>query len=29
VRRAAENLGIVVLPSLIDATGLQVWEAEP
>ena len=29
VRRAAEELGMVVLPAFIDTTGLQVWEAEP
>jgi D-glycero-alpha-D-manno-heptose-7-phosphate kinase len=28
VRRAAAELGMLVLPSLIDNTGLQVWEAE-
>jgi hypothetical protein len=28
VRRAAEDLGMVVLPALIDTTGLQVWEVE-
>jgi galactokinase/mevalonate kinase-like predicted kinase len=26
VRRAAEDLGMQVLPALIDTTGLQVWE---
>jgi D-glycero-alpha-D-manno-heptose-7-phosphate kinase len=29
VRRAAEDLGMLVLPALIDTTGLQVWEVEP
>jgi D-glycero-alpha-D-manno-heptose-7-phosphate kinase len=29
VRRAAEDLGMLVIPSLIDSTGLQVWEVEP
>ncbi|HKI34245.1 MAG TPA: hypothetical protein VKA46_20500 [Gemmataceae bacterium] len=28
VRRAAEDLGMLVLPALIDTTGLQVWEVE-
>jgi D-glycero-alpha-D-manno-heptose-7-phosphate kinase len=28
VRRAAEDLGMLVLPSQIDTTGLQVWEVE-
>jgi hypothetical protein len=28
VRRAVVELGMVVLPSLIDTTGLQVWEVE-
>jgi D-glycero-alpha-D-manno-heptose-7-phosphate kinase len=28
VRRAAEDLGMLVLPSLIDTTGLQVWGVE-
>lgn len=28
VRRAAENLGMTVLPAFIDTTGLQVWEAD-
>jgi D-glycero-alpha-D-manno-heptose-7-phosphate kinase len=28
VRRAAEELGMLVLPAFIDTTGLQVWEAE-
>jgi D-glycero-alpha-D-manno-heptose-7-phosphate kinase len=28
VRRVAEDLGMMVLPSFIDSTGLQVWEAE-
>jgi D-glycero-alpha-D-manno-heptose-7-phosphate kinase len=28
VRRAVVELGMIVLPSLIDTTGLQVWEAE-
>ena len=28
VRRAAEDLGMMVLPSLIDTTGLQVWEVK-
>jgi D-glycero-alpha-D-manno-heptose-7-phosphate kinase len=28
VRRAAEDLGMMVLPALIDSTGLQVWEVE-
>jgi D-glycero-alpha-D-manno-heptose-7-phosphate kinase len=28
VHRAAEDLGMLVLPALIDTTGLQVWEAE-
>jgi D-glycero-alpha-D-manno-heptose-7-phosphate kinase len=26
VRRAAEDLGMLVLPALIDTTGLQVWQ---
>jgi D-glycero-alpha-D-manno-heptose-7-phosphate kinase len=29
VRRAAEELDMLVLPALIDTTGLQVWEVEP
>jgi D-glycero-alpha-D-manno-heptose-7-phosphate kinase len=29
VRRAAEDLGMMVLPAFIDTSGLQVWEAEP
>ena len=29
VRRAAEDLGMQVLPALIDTTGLQVWEPGP
>jgi hypothetical protein len=29
VRRAAEDLGMLVLPAFIDTTGLQVWEVEP
>ena len=29
VRRAAEDLGMQVLPALIDTTGLQVWETGP
>jgi len=28
VRRAAEELGMMVLPALIDTTGLQVWKVE-
>jgi D-glycero-alpha-D-manno-heptose-7-phosphate kinase len=28
VRRAAADLGMTVLPALIDTTGLEVWEAE-
>jgi D-glycero-alpha-D-manno-heptose-7-phosphate kinase len=28
VHRAAEDLGMQVLPALIDTTGLQVWEVE-
>src|SRR5262249_27454332 len=28
VRRVAEDLGMQVLPSFIDTTGLQVWEIE-
>lgn len=28
VRRAVEDLGMQVLPALIDTTGLQVWEVE-
>ena len=28
VRQAVEDLGMLVLPALIDTTGLQVWEAE-
>jgi D-glycero-alpha-D-manno-heptose-7-phosphate kinase len=28
VRRAVEDLGMLVLPALIDTTGLQVWEVE-
>ena len=28
IRRAAEGLGMQVLPALIDTTGLQVWEVE-
>src|SRR5262245_19638617 len=28
VRRAAEELGMQVLPAFIDTTGLQVWEAD-
>jgi D-glycero-alpha-D-manno-heptose-7-phosphate kinase len=28
VRRVAEDLGMLVLPALIDTTGLQVWEVE-
>ena len=28
VRRVAEDLGMMVLPSLIDTTGLQVWEVK-
>jgi D-glycero-alpha-D-manno-heptose-7-phosphate kinase len=28
VRRAAEEMGMQVLPAFIDTTGLQVWEAE-
>jgi len=28
VRRIAEDLGMVVLPALIDTTGLQTWEVE-
>jgi len=27
VKRAAEELGMLVLPALIDTTGLQVWQA--
>jgi D-glycero-alpha-D-manno-heptose-7-phosphate kinase len=29
VRRVAEDLGMTVLPSLIDTSGLQVWEVKP
>jgi D-glycero-alpha-D-manno-heptose-7-phosphate kinase len=28
VAQAATRLGMLVLPALIDTTGLQVWEAE-
>jgi D-glycero-alpha-D-manno-heptose-7-phosphate kinase len=28
VRRAAEDLGMLVLPALVDTTGLQVWKVE-
>jgi len=28
VRRVAEDLGMLVLPSFIDTTGLQLWEVE-
>jgi D-glycero-alpha-D-manno-heptose-7-phosphate kinase len=28
VRHAVDDLGMTVLPSLIDTTGLEVWEAE-
>ncbi len=28
VRRAIEDLGMLILPAMIDTTGLQVWEAE-
>jgi hypothetical protein len=28
VRRAVVKLGMTVLPSQIDTTGLQVWEVE-
>jgi len=28
VRRAAEDLGMLVLPALIDTSGLQVWEVK-
>ena len=28
VHRVAEDLGMQVLPALIDTTGLQVWEVE-
>jgi galactokinase/mevalonate kinase-like predicted kinase len=29
VRRAVVGLGMTILPSQIDTTGLQVWEVEP